>query len=158
MAQNLHRVTITGRLFRNAELKYGADGSPYLRFSVAVNRSKKIDGQWQNITDTYQCIRFGKLAEAQAPHALKGRVMIVSGECEPGFYVGRDGTTHAFTSVTADYTEIIDAVKSQNAGNYQQRQSAPAQPQAANEPTEDNSFYDNTGFDPTPVNPDEPNF
>ena len=44
---DINSVTLTGRLTRDAELRYSQNGGAVVRFSIAVGRSKRnADGTW----------------------------------------------------------------------------------------------------------------
>ena len=62
---DINCVTLTGRLTRDAELKYTQNGAAIVRFSMAVNRSKRNgDGSWAEEASYFDCVYFGKGAES----------------------------------------------------------------------------------------------
>ena len=78
---DINSVTLTGRLTRDAELKYSQNGGAVVRFSMAVNRSKRnADGSWSDEASYFDCVYFGKGAEAVNSYLSKGRQVAVSGE------------------------------------------------------------------------------
>lgn len=83
MATDLNNVSLTGRLTRQAEIRYGqAGGGAIVRFSIAVNRRKRTaDGQaWEDETSFIDCVYFGKAAESVHSYLDKGRQVAISGE------------------------------------------------------------------------------
>ena len=65
----MNNVCLVGRNVRNVELKtYGSDGF-ITKFTLAVDRRFKKDGE---PTDFINCIAFGKTAEIIANHVSKG--------------------------------------------------------------------------------------
>ena len=100
MAFNL--VILTGRLARDPELKYGASGSAYTRFTIAVNRMKKEDG-----ADFISCTAFGKTAELIAEYTRKGNLIGVQGRLQQDTYE-KDGQKQSKTGVTVDKIEFME--------------------------------------------------
>lgn len=78
---DINSVTLSGRLTRDAELKYSQNGGAIVRFSMAVNRSKRNgDGSWADETSFFDCVYFGKGAEGVNSYLSKGRQVAISGE------------------------------------------------------------------------------
>ena len=78
---DINCVTLTGRLTRDAELKYTQNGGAIVRFSIAVNRSKRnADGSWADEASYFDCVYFGKGAESVNSYLSRGRQVAVSGE------------------------------------------------------------------------------
>jgi len=74
---NLNTVTLQGRLTRNTELKKVNDWV-IASFSIAVNQSRKINGEWTDETSFFDCKMFGKV-EKLASYMTKGSFITVSG-------------------------------------------------------------------------------
>lgn len=78
---DLNMVLITGRLTKDAELKYTKAGDPVAGFSLAVNHSKKdANGQWVDEPDYIDCKMWGKQAETLSKYLVKGKKILVNGE------------------------------------------------------------------------------
>lgn len=76
-------VVITGNLSRDPELRFGNSGTPVLRLSVAVNKSKKsADGTWENEGMFFDITAFGDLAENAAASLQKGNRITVTGRLD----------------------------------------------------------------------------
>ena len=75
MAMNL--VVLTGRLTKDPELKYGASGTAYCRFTIAVGRAFQKDQ-----TDFINCVAFGKTGELVGEYLRKGRMAGVQGRIQ----------------------------------------------------------------------------
>ena len=104
MAMNL--VVLTGRLTKNPELKYGASGTAYCKFTLAVNRMKKEDG-----ADFIFCYAFGKTAELIAEYVKKGHQLGIQGRIQQETYE-KDGQQTSKTGVTVDKIEFLESNKS----------------------------------------------
>lgn len=76
---DLNTIALTGRLGRDAELKYLPDGTPALKFSIAVSRYEKGAGERNETTDWWDVDMIGKRAESVAQYLTKGKRVAVSG-------------------------------------------------------------------------------
>ena len=106
MAFNL--VILTGRLTKEPELKYGASGTAYCKFTLAVNRMKKDDP-----ADFIFCSAFGKTAELIAEYVKKGHRLGVQGRLQQDTYE-KDGEKISKTGVTVDKIEFLESNKTES--------------------------------------------
>ena len=96
---DINCVTLTGRLTRDAELKYTQNGGAIVRFSMAVNRSKRnADGSWAEEASYFDCVYFGKGAESVNSYLSRGRQVAVSGELRQSRWE-QDGQTRSRVEV-----------------------------------------------------------
>ncbi len=107
MAFNL--VILTGRLTKDPELKYGASGTAYCKFTLAVNRMKKDDS-----ADFIFCSAFGKTAELIAEYVKKGHQLGVQGRLQQDTYEKKDGEKVSKTGVTVDKIEFLESNKTES--------------------------------------------
>ena len=64
---SLNKITLSGNLGADAELRYTKGGAPVVSFSLAVNeRVQNGDGEWGDYTNWVDCCMFGK-RDAQSP-------------------------------------------------------------------------------------------
>ena len=106
MAFNL--VILTGRLTKEPELKFGASGTAYCKFTLAVNRMKKDDP-----ADFIFCSAFGKTAELIAEYVKKGNNLGVQGRLQQDTYE-KDGEKISKTGVTVDKIEFLESNKTES--------------------------------------------
>ena len=106
MAFNL--VILTGRLTKEPELKFGASGTAYCKFTLAVNRMKKDDP-----ADFIFCSAFGKTAELIAEYVKKGHQLGVQGRLQQDTYE-KDGEKVSKTGVTVDKIEFLESNKTES--------------------------------------------
>lgn len=106
MAFNL--VILTGRLTKDPELKHGASGTAYCKFTLAVNRMKKDDP-----ADFILCSAFGKTAELIAEYVKKGNNLGVQGRLQQDTYE-KDGEKISKTGVTVDKIEFLESNKTES--------------------------------------------
>ena len=106
MAFNL--VILKGRLTKEPEIKFGASGTAYCKFTLAVNRMKKDDP-----ADFIFCSAFGKTAELIAEYVKKGHQLGVQGRLQQDTYE-KDGEKISKTGVTVDKIEFLESNKTES--------------------------------------------
>jgi single-strand DNA-binding protein len=77
---DINHVVLVGRLTRDAELKYTANGQAVCKFSIAVNRRKKNGDQWEDEANFFDIVLWGRQGEALNQYMLKGKSVGVEGE------------------------------------------------------------------------------
>jgi len=86
-------LTIIGRVGKDPEVRYSASGVATCRFSVAVNRRKKVGEEWTDETLWMDLTCFKDLAENAASSVSKGSEIIAHGYLEEiRTYEKKDGT------------------------------------------------------------------
>ena len=104
---DINCVTLTGRLTRDAELKYTQNGGAIVRFSMAVNRSKRnADGSWAEEASYFDCVYFGKGAESVNSYLSRGRQVAVSGELRQSRWE-QDGQTRSRVEVFVNNLSLL---------------------------------------------------
>ncbi|MTN46612.1 single-stranded DNA-binding protein [Turicibacter sanguinis] len=117
----INRVILVGRLTRNPELKYTANGIANLKFSLAVNRTYTgANGERQ--ADFINCMAWRGTAENMAKFLKKGALIGIEGRMETSSYQTTDGSTRYSTYVVCDHVQFLESKKSQG-----QSQSSPQQ-------------------------------
>ncbi len=149
---DINCVTLTGRLTRDAELKYSQNGGAVVRFTLAVGgRKRNPDGTWVDEASFFDCVFFGKAAEATNSYLTKGRMIAIAGELRQNKFVGNDGQARnkveivvAQLTLTSGQgrggdTSVADSVM-QNRSQSSYSGNGYAQPQAGN------NNYNNNGY------------
>jgi len=80
MANDINSVVLVGRLTRDAELKYTANGTAVCKFSIAVNRSRKSGDTWGEEAHFFDIVLWGRQGEAIHQYLGKGKQVAVQGE------------------------------------------------------------------------------
>lgn len=102
----MNKVILIGRLTKDPDLRFAAgSGTAVTRFSLAVNRQFKREGQPE--ADFINCIAFGKTGEMIAQYLTKGRQLAVTGSIQTGSYDAKDGTKKYTTDILVDSFEFI---------------------------------------------------
>lgn len=109
MARGLNKVMIIGNLGRDPEMRYTPSGKPVTSFSVAVSRSfVKPEGERTEVTDWFNVVAWGRLAEICSQYLTKGSMVYVEGRLETRSWEGDNGQKHFRTEVVASDVNILD--------------------------------------------------
>ena len=108
----MNQVSLVGRLTNDPELKYSPNGVAIVRFTLAVNRSFKQEGQPE--ADFVKCIAFKKTAENLVNFQKKGSLIGVEGSIQTGSYEGKDGNKVFTTDILANRVEFLSNKKEVN--------------------------------------------
>lgn len=92
----MNKVILMGRLTRDPEVRYSAAGQAVCRYSLAVNRVYKREGEPD--ADFINIIAFAKRGEFAGKYFRKGQMVAVCGELRTGSYE-KDGVKHYTTDV-----------------------------------------------------------
>jgi single-strand DNA-binding protein len=124
----MNKVIFMGRLTRDPEVRYGgASGGAIARYSIAVDRRFKRDGQ--PTADFFNCTAFGKLGEFVEKYLRKGTKIVMEGEIQNDNYTNAEGKTVYGFNIIANNIEFAESKNAQGGADYQSV--APAAAQAA---------------------------
>lgn len=98
----MNTITITGNVGRDPELKYSANGTAVVKFSVADTTGKDDNKK----TVWHDVVVFKEQAEHVAASVKKGSRVIVTGRLDKSEYTGKDGVTKQRVEVIADDVSI----------------------------------------------------
>lgn len=108
----MNHFTITGRLTRDAEIRYSNEGKAVARFDFAVNRKFTREGEAD--ADFFSCVAFGKIAETfEKCNVGKGTKLLIEGEVRNNNYTNKDGQKVYGTQVVVNSFEFCES-KAQN--------------------------------------------
>ena len=85
----MNKVIEMGRLTRDPEISSSASGTTFARFSIAVDRRFKREGEPD--ADFFNCSAFGKTAEFIEKYMTKGTKVVICGRLENNNYTNKDG-------------------------------------------------------------------
>ncbi|SVA28005.1 uncharacterized protein METZ01_LOCUS80859 [marine metagenome] len=115
----MNKLIISGRLTRDAEVRFIPSGTPVMSFSVANNTGF---GDNQK-THYFDCSMFGKRAEGKLKdYMVKGQQVVVEGEVSLNQYQKKDGTGGASLNVFVNNVELM--------GSNQQAGGRPSEPKS----------------------------
>ena len=123
---DLNHVIEIGRLTRDIserDFGYTTGGTARLNLSIAVNRSEKRNGAWQDKVSYFDATVWGKTAENIRPHLHKGKQIAVDGYLDQQRWE-KDGQKFSKVVIIADNVQLLGGNESapqaqQPAGEYQ---------------------------------------
>ena len=115
----MNKIILKGRLVRDPELKTGASGVEFCKFTVAVDRR----GSKNKETDFIDCTAFGNTGVAISKYMTKGREILVEGRMESS-KTEKDGQKRTWWGVTVETFDFCGS----------KQDAAPAPAPAAAEP------------------------
>lgn len=108
-------ITGTGRLGRDAELRFTKSGSPMLSFTIATDELKKTLGRdyqpEKTETAWIDCTLFGSLAEVLVEKMTKGALVTVHGDLVPRTWTDAEGKQQSKLQVRIKSCAVIEKAK-----------------------------------------------
>jgi len=102
----INQVILVGRLTKDPELRYTADGSAVANVTLAVNRNfRNADGVVD--TDFVKCTLWRKIAENTANYCRKGSIIGVMGRIQTRNYENQEGKRVYVTEVVAESVRFM---------------------------------------------------
>lgn len=138
-----NKVTIEGRLTRDADSKDFAAGEKWTRlnFSLCANKSKKgADGKYTDEANFFDCTVWGKEAEWAFPKAKKGAKVLITGELLQNRWKDKDGKTQSKIVINVEKVFFIELNKSASTQKASESTKTPA-PASVQE-----DFFENPPF------------
>ncbi|WP_312070412.1 single-stranded DNA-binding protein [Anaerotignum propionicum] len=98
----MNKVELLGRLVKDPEVRYSQGGDPLAicRFTLAVNRRTKKNGQYE--ADFINCVSFGKAAEFSGKYFKKGQMIAVVGRIRVESWNDNEGKKRWKTEVVIE--------------------------------------------------------
>ena len=103
---SLNRVELIGRIGRNPEMRYTAEGQAVARFSLATDRPSRAGAKAE--VDWHQITCWGKLGEFSNSYVTKGRLVFVAGRIAYRSWEGRDGVKRTGTEIVVSELILLD--------------------------------------------------
>jgi single-strand DNA-binding protein len=103
MGKSVNKVILVGRLGRDPELKYTANGTPFCRFSMATDEgwTDKASGEKTEKTEWHNIVVWDKLAEICNNYLAKGRLVYIEGSLQTREWDDQEGNKKKITEVRA---------------------------------------------------------
>lgn len=108
---SINRVTISGNLTRDGELRTTPGGTDVLALGVAVNDRAKNQqtGQWEDRPSFLDCVMFGNRAQSLAPYLRKGTKVAIEGKLRWSQWQAQDGSKRSKVEIVVDEIEFMSA-------------------------------------------------
>ena len=104
----INNVVLVGRLTKDLELRYTANGQATANFTLAVNRSyKNANGQYD--ADFINVVIWRKPAETLAQYAKKGTLLGVTGRIQTRNYENQQGQRVYVTEVVCENFQLLES-------------------------------------------------
>ena len=104
----MNKVVLMGRLTRDPDIRYTQQQMCAARFTLAVDRRFKKDGE-QQTADFISCVAFGKTGEFIEKYCHQGTKLVVEGRIQTGSYTNRDGNKVYTTDVVVEQAEFAES-------------------------------------------------
>lgn len=106
---NINRVTITGNLTRDPELKSTGGGMSICKLGVAVNHRRKDNqsGEWIEEPNYFDVTVFGSQGDNCATYLSKGRPVAVDGRLAWSSWDAQDGTKRSKVEIIANVVQFL---------------------------------------------------
>ncbi len=113
----LNKIMLIGNLGRDPELQVTSDGTPFTRFSIAVNRNTKTStGEKKEETEWFNVVAWRQLAEICERYLHKGSKVYIEGRLTQRKYTDKNGLERTSVEVQATDMEMLDS-KSASSGS-----------------------------------------
>ena len=103
MSNDLNRCEFIGRLGRDPEVRFSADGNAICNFSIAVGYKSKE----KEATEWIRIVSFGKLAGVCGDYLRKGSQVYIAGRMVTRKWKNKDGVEQFSTEVVADQMQML---------------------------------------------------
>lgn len=105
----MNKVILVGRLTRDPEVRYtqGAEPMAIARYSLAVNRRFKRDGQPD--ADFINCVAFRNNGVFAEKFLKKGMQIAICGSIQTGSYTDKDGNKRYTTDIVVDEQDFTES-------------------------------------------------
>lgn len=146
----INRSVLVGRLTRDVDLRYTANGTAVATFTVAVNR-QFTNANGEREADFINCVIWRKSAENFSNFTHKGSLVGIDGRIQTRNYENQQGQRVYVTEVVVENFALLEP-KSANNNHPSQNNNipnnnhsnGPAQPTANNTAANEDPFADNT--------------
>lgn len=116
----INNVVLVGRLTKDPDLRYTANGTGVAAFTLAVNRNF-TNQSGNREADFINCVIWRKSAETLANYARKGTLLGVTGRIQTRNYENQQGQRVYVTEVIAENFQLLE---SRSANEQRQEQSS----------------------------------
>ena len=120
----MNKVILMGRLTQDPVVSASASGSQVGRFSIAVDRRFKREGQPD--ADFFNCRCFGRQADFVEKYLHKGTKIVVVGSVQNDNYTNKDGQQVRATQIIVDEIEFAESKNAQGGGSDYSSTPAPS--------------------------------
>ncbi|MDR0472341.1 MAG: single-stranded DNA-binding protein [Treponema sp.] len=122
---DVNHVVLIGRLTRDAELKYTASGKAVSKFSIAVNKQRKVNDKWENSANFFEVNLWGQLGESLDRYLKKGKQVAITGELNQERWEDNNGYSKSKVTVTVATVQLLGGASGSESGAGENNPSPP---------------------------------
>jgi len=115
----INSVVLVGRLTRDAEMKYTQGGAAIVKFSLAINRRKKVGETWTDEANFFDVSMMGKSAESVHKFLTKGKMVGIQGELRQNRWE-QDGQARSKVEIFAFSLQLLGDSRGGSSGGAPQ--------------------------------------
>ena len=108
-ATNINRVTLTGNLTRDPELRSTPSGTSVCSMRIASNTRRKTSDGWADKANYFNVTVWGAQGENCARFLSKGRPVAIDGRLEWREWTGQDNGKREAVEIVADSVQFLTA-------------------------------------------------
>jgi single-strand DNA-binding protein len=113
----MNKIMLIGNLGRDPEMNVTSDGTPFTRFSLAVNRrTKTSSGERKEETDWFNVVAWRQLAEVCNTYLQKGSKIYIEGRLTQRKYTDKNGVERTTVEVVASDVEFLSGKQQGGSG------------------------------------------
>jgi single-strand DNA-binding protein len=117
-SSNINRVTVTGNLTRDPELRSLQSGTSVCKLRVAVNsRRKDQSGEWVDKPNYFDVTVWGAQGENCANYLSKGRPVAIDGRLDWREWEDQNGNKRQSIEIIADTVQFLGSRDGSGQGN-----------------------------------------
>lgn len=115
---SINRVTISGNLGRDPELRATTSGTQVCSLAVCVNTRQKVNGEWTDKPNWVDVIFFGNRAESIAKYLAKGSHVTIAGRLSQNSWE-KDGKKRSKLEVIGEDIDFQGGKRTEQAAQEQ---------------------------------------
>ena len=116
MSNDYNKVTLIGRLARDADIRYTITGTAIAAVSLASNRSIKKQDSWETEVSYFDANIYGKMAENLKPYLTKGKMILISGRLKQDRWE-KDGQKFSRIKIEVKEVQLLGGNSLENPNN-----------------------------------------
>ena len=111
MANDINRVILIGNLTKDVDLKYLQSGTAIANFSIANNKSYKVNNEKKEEVSFFNCVAFSKLAEMLNEYCKKGNKIALEGRLKQETWTDQDGGKKSAVKIIVESVQFLSMNK-----------------------------------------------
>lgn len=127
MASDLNRVTLVGRMTRDAEVRHTQSGDPVISMRLAFSTRTKSGDNWEDRSNFIDVTHFAR-SEKLAEYLVKGKQVAVDGRLSWREWTDKEGGKRQSVEVIASEVQLLGGKDTGGGGSAHQPDDIPFGP------------------------------